>query len=105
MDHFHHVLEEEEREAFAMKKASSEYHATMDSLHDNYAIEIQKREDALATASAEKEHEVSEAKAEIKRLQDAIVQQQNEAAAQLATVQAEAEATKKAALARAAASE
>jgi hypothetical protein len=105
MDHFHHVLEEEEREAAAMKKASVDYRATMDSLHDTYAIEIQKREDALATASAEKEQEVSAAKSEIERLQDAIVQQQNEAAAKLATVQAEAEATKKAAVERAAASE
>ena len=105
MDHFHHVLEEEEREAAAMMKASTEYHATMDSLHDKYAAEIQKREDALATFSADKEQEVSEAHAEIKRLQDAIVQQQNDAAAQLTKVQAEAEATKKEALARAAASE
>tara|TARA_B110001450_G_scaffold250482_1_gene269216 strand:- start:7128 stop:8834 length:1707 start_codon:yes stop_codon:yes gene_type:complete len=105
MDHFHHVLEEEEREVAAVKKALVDYHATIDSLHDKYAIEIQKREDALATASAEKEQEVRELQAEIKRMQDAIVQQQNEAAAKLATVQADAEATKKAALERTAASE
>ncbi|GMI42865.1 hypothetical protein TrCOL_g12848 [Triparma columacea] len=105
MDHFKHVLEEEEKEAAAMMQASADYRATMDSLHDKYAAEIQKREDALATASAEKEQEVSEAQAEIKRLQDAIVQQQNDAATQLAKVQTEAEATKKKALARAAASE
>ena len=105
MDHFNHVLEEEEKEAAAMMQASVDYRATMDGLHDKYAAEIQKREDALATASAEKEQEVSEAQAEIKRLQDAIVQQQNEAATQLAKVQDEAEATKKKALAQAAASE
>lgn len=105
MDHFYHVLEEEEKEAAAMMKASADYHATMDGLHNKYAAEIQKREDALVTASAEKEQEVSEAQAEIKRLQDAIVKQQNDAATQLAKVQADAEATKKKALARAAASE
>ena len=102
--HFYHVLEEEEKEAAAMMKASADYHATMDGLHNKYAAEIQKREDALVTASAEKEQEVSEAQAEIKRLQDAIVKQQNDAATQLAKVQADAEATKKKALARAAAS-
>ena len=105
MEHFNRVLEEEEKEAAVMMQASADYRATMDSLHDKYAAEIQKREDALATASAEKEQEVSEAQAEIKRLQDVIVQQQNDAATQLAKVQAEAEATKKKALARAAASE
>ena len=105
MDHFNHVLEEEEKEASAMMKASTDYHATMDSLHNKYAVEIQKREDALATASAEKEQEAREAQSEIKRLRDAIVQQQNDAATQMAKVQAEAEATKKKALEQAAASE
>ena len=64
MDHFNHVLEEEEKEAAAMMQASVDYRATMDGLHDKYAAEIQKREDALATASAEKEQEVSEAQAD-----------------------------------------
>eukprot|EP00966_Prymnesium_polylepis_P295214 6817513-Prymnesium_polylepis.1 len=79
MDHLADVIEEEEKEAAALKLAPVKYQATMDGLHNKYALEIQAREDALAAASSEKEQEASEAKAEIQRLQDAITEQQNEA--------------------------
>eukprot|EP00966_Prymnesium_polylepis_P044735 1036218-Prymnesium_polylepis.1 len=99
MDHLANVIEEEEKEEAAFKLASATYQATMDGLHNKYALEIQAREDALAAASSEKEQEASQAKAEIKRLQKAITDQQNEAAEELARVQAKAEEAKKNALA------
>ena len=100
VDNFQRVIEEEEKEALAMKMATGVYNGTMDGLHAKYACEIRAREDALATTIAQKQHESKAALVEIKRLKDIIVQQQNEAAEQLAKVQADAVAMKKAALAR-----
>ena len=105
MDHMQHVMEEEEKEVQAFSKASAEYHATMEKIHNTYAVEIKSREDALAAATAQKAKEASEAKAEIDRLQGLLAEQQKQAVAELAKVQAEAESSKRAALAKAAASE
>jgi hypothetical protein len=102
LDHFNNVLEEEHKEEKALKKARTEYHATMDNLHGRFASEIKAREDALADASAsaaQKDKQVTDANAEIARLQGAILQQQNDAANALARAQADAATDKAAALA------
>lgn len=91
MDFYHGRTDEDVQARKALKQAADAYQGTMDHLHEQYASEIKKREDALLAASKssnDKDQKMSEQQAEIQRLQKQIEKQQNDAATQLAASQA-----------------